>query len=247
MIDLHCHVLPGVDDGAWDLDEAVLMCRMAAADGCEVVVATPHQRHPTWWNGDRGELERLRLELEAQVGGRPRIVPGAEIRVDSSIMEDIDQLPGGCLLSLAGSRYLLLELDRRGLSGPDPVELVHELLVADWRPILAHPEFYPWLTAQPDLLQRMVSMGALLQVTAMSVIGEFGRRAQTVCHELLEAGLVHFVASDAHGVHSRPPGLRTAYQRIAAGWGEETARALTLDNPSAVIENRPLPRPVAFG
>jgi protein-tyrosine phosphatase len=243
MIDLHCHLLPGVDDGPATLDEAVLMCRMAQAEGCEVLFATPHQRHPHWSNCDREALEPLRRELQARLGDRPRVLAGAEIRVDSELLADLDRLPASGVLPLAGSRYLLLELERRGPT-VDPEELVHELSVAGWRPIVAHPEHYPWLIAQPRLAERLVELGALLQVTAMSLAGGFGRRPQVACRELLDRGLVHFVASDAHGTDFRPPGLAAAYALLAAGWGVETAVALTSGNPAAVVENRPLPRPV---
>lgn len=240
MIDLHCHVLPGIDDGAGDLAEAVAMCRLAAADGCEAMVATPHQRHPYWWNTDGEELEDLRVRLQQAVGKRPRILPGAEIRIDSGILTEIDELPGGGLTPLAGSRYLLLELDRHGL-GPDPAEVFHEILVAGWQPVLAHPELYPWLARERPLLERLVEMGVLLQVTAMSVTGAFGRSIQGIVGGLLDAGWVHFVASDAHDTARRPPGLAAAHRALAAGWGDGLATALTDDNPGAVVANRPLP------
>jgi protein-tyrosine phosphatase len=243
VVDLHCHLLPGVDDGPLTLDEAVLMARMAEADGCQVLVATPHQRHPSWWNGDREALAGACRELQGRLGERPRILAGAEIRVDAGLLADVDRLPGGSLLPLAGSSYLLLELDRRR-PAIDPAELVHELSVAGWRPIVAHPEHYPWLLAQPALVDRLVELGALLQVTGMSLTGGFGPRAQAACRDLLDAGVVHFVASDAHGTDERPPGLSAAYAALARGWGQETAEALTSANPAAVIENRPLPWPV---
>lgn len=243
MFDLHCHLLPGIDDGPTDFEEAVLMCQMAAAGGCEALAATPHQRHPFWWNGDRELLAGLLAQLQERVGERPRLLLGAEIRVDDELLDDLERLPESGLLSLAGSRYLLIELDRRG-QGPEPVGLVHELIIAGWCPIIAHPELYPWLMARPPLVRRLVELGAKLQITAMSVTGELGKVVQSHCHRLLDEGLVHVVASDAHGVGLRPPGLARAYAEIAAGWGEETARALTSENPGAVIEDRPLPRPV---
>jgi protein-tyrosine phosphatase len=242
MVDLHCHLLPGIDDGPSDLEESVLMCRLAAAEGCEVMVTTPHQHHPNWWNGDRHELAELRRRLQERVGERPRLLPGAEIRVGFDFLGEVERLPGGSLQVLAGSRYLLIELDRRGM-GPDPAAIVHELTVAGWRPIIAHPELYPWLMDEVELARHLVELGALLQVTAMSVTGEFGKRAEESCHRLLEEDLVHFVASDCHGCDYRPPGLRRAYATIAARWGERTARALTSGNPGAVIVNRPLPSP----
>ncbi|HEV2853254.1 MAG TPA: CpsB/CapC family capsule biosynthesis tyrosine phosphatase [Thermoanaerobaculia bacterium] len=244
MIDLHCHLLPGVDDGPRSFEESVLMCRLAADDGCEAMVATPHQRRGEWWNADRELLAALVDELQGKVPPGFRVYLGGEVHVDSGLLPEIEKLPaGGGVLPLAGSRYLLIEFDSNG-TPVEAIHLVHELVVAGWRPILAHPEFIPWLAADPGLVARLVSLGALTQVTAMSVTGDFGRRPQADSHALLGAGLVHFVASDSHGVRRRPPGLRRARHLIMERWGEETARRLTVDNPRAVVEDRPLPEAV---
>lgn len=241
MIDLHCHILPGVDDGAQSLAEAVEMCRLAAADGCEAMVATPHQRRGEWWNSDRGRLAVLAADLQEAVGPGFRVLLGGEIHVDSELLAEVEKLPdGGGILPLAGSHYLLIEFGSAGTPA-ESLHLIHELVVAGWRPVIAHPELIPWLAPDLELMALLVSRGALTQVTAMSLTGEFGRRPQNDAVALLEAGLVHFVASDSHGVHRRPPGLRRAYRTIAGRWGEEAARRLTHDNPRAVIEDRPLP------
>jgi protein-tyrosine phosphatase len=240
MIDVHCHILPGVDDGARTLEEAVAMCRMAAADGCEAMIATPHQRRGEWWNDDREHLQALAGELQAAVGDGFHVGLGGEVHVDPQLLDEVERLPGGGILPLAGSRYLLIELDV--FTTPSQAfSLVHEISIAGWRPIIAHPEFVPWLVEEPDRLARLVSLGATSQVTAMSLTGDFGRRPQSNALAFLEAGLVHFVASDSHGTRNRPPGLRRAYRTITARWGEETARRLTSDNPRAVLEDRPLP------
>jgi protein-tyrosine phosphatase len=246
MIDLHCHVLPGIDDGAQSLEQAVEMCRLAAAAGCEALVATPHQRKSDWWNCDRAALAALRQRLQDAVGPTPRILGGGEIRVDSRLLAEMlalreDDAQGP--LPLAGSRYLLLELgSEAGL--PEAADLVHELSVAGWRPVLAHPEFIRWMAADTAAVAHLVSLGALAQVTAMSVTGDFGRRAQADASRLIEMGLVHFVASDAHDVRRRPPGLRRAWDAIAERWGEEAAVELLADNPRAVVAGQPLPSQV---
>jgi protein-tyrosine phosphatase len=246
MIDLHCHVLPGIDDGARTLEEAVEMCRMAAASGCEALVATPHQRKGEWWNCDRAALTALRRRLQEAVGPRPLILGGGEIRVDARLLaEMLAQRPesedtGHGPLPLAGSPYLLLEFGAEaGLE--EAAELVHELSVAGWRPVLAHPEFIHWMAAAPASVAHLVSLGALAQVTAMSLTGDFGRRAQADASRLVEMGLVHFVASDSHDLRRRPPGLRRAWETIAARWGDEAARELLADNPRAVVAGLPLP------
>ena len=242
MIDLHCHVLPGVDDGARSLGEAAEMCRLAAADGCEVLVATPHQRRGPWWNDDREHLAGLVRDVQEAVGPSPRVLLGGEIHVDSQagVLAEVERLPGGGILPLAGSRYLLIEFGQTGTES-DAAHLLHELLVAGWRPIIAHPEFIPWLAEDHGLVARLVSLGALAQVTAMSVTGDFGRAPQQDALALIGSGLVHFVASDSHGPRRRPPGLTRACRTIALRFGETTARRLSVDNPRAVIEDRPLP------
>ncbi|HRC84099.1 MAG TPA: hypothetical protein PK413_00665 [Thermoanaerobaculia bacterium] len=218
MIDLHCHILPGIDDGARDFDEAVAMCRLAAQRGCEAMVATPHQFHAHWANDEPAVLERLLARLQERVGPQPRLYLGAEIRVYTGLLEELERWPASSALPLAGSRYLLVEFDRRGY-GPEPRELIHELVVAGWQPIIAHPEHYPWLMENLDLVEELMARGALCQITGMSLAGGFGRNAQLACRELVDRGWVHFVASDAHGVSSRPPGLAEAYRLLEADAG----------------------------
>lgn len=134
MIDIHCHLLRGVDDGPEDWDEAVRMCAMAARDGIETAIVTPHQRHERWENRDRDNLQRKVEELEERTNGRPKLLLGAEIAVDSQLFEDVDSLPGGSLLPLSGSRYLLIEFPFVP-TGLDPRAVVHELSIAGWRPV----------------------------------------------------------------------------------------------------------------
>lgn len=239
MIDVHAHLLPGVDDGPETLEDAVEMCRRAAADGCDVLIATPHQRHPHWWNGEPDPLRAKLSELRSAVGDTPRILLGSEIRIDPGILEAVDDLPHGTLLRLAESRYLLLEFGPEG-PGPDPEATIHEIAVAGWTPIVAHPECVPWLAQRLEQLERMVELGALLQVTSTSLLGLFGRSPRDCVQKLLDRRLVSFVASDCHGLERRPPGLRAAFERLAKGWGEETAWRLTTSNPAAVIADRPL-------
>jgi protein-tyrosine phosphatase len=240
MIDLHCHILPGIDDGAQSLEEAVDLCRSAAAAGTEALVATPHQRRASWWNCDRRELQRLRRQLQAAVGPSPRIHLGGEIHCDANVLRELAQTTAAeGPLPLAESRYLLLEFAPDGT--PDQAaDLVHELSVAGWRPILAHPEHISWMSSDLNVVGQLVALGALTQVTAMSITGDFGRRAHLCSHRLLDQGLAHFVASDAHDLRRRPPGLQGAWSTIARKWGEAAASELLIENPRAVLENHPL-------
>ncbi len=239
MIDLHCHILPGVDDGADDLEAALAICRLAAADGCTAMVATPHLRHEYWHNGDRQRLESLWRQVRGLASGIIDVHLGGEIAVNSESCRELSRLPGGELLSLAGSRYLLLEFHHVGM-GPDPEELIHELVVDGWCPVIAHPERIRWLASDPGYMQALLDLGALAQVTAMSVINLAGRFAFDAVSRMLDAGMVHFVASDAHDTRLRPPGMSRAFRRVAETLGEPVARELFITNPRAVVENRAL-------
>lgn len=246
MIDLHVHLVPGVDDGAATLDEALELCRIAAEDGCSALVATPHRRRDEWPDLGVEELARRLAAVEAAAGGRPRLLLGGEVRVDSELARDLARPDRGGAIPLAGSRYLLLELEPRGI-GPAPAALVAELRAAGWRPIVAHPELTPCLVREPAAIDRLSDAGALFQLTAMSVTGEFGRAARERAFALIDAGRAHFVASDAHRAGWRPTGLAAARREIEARWGDAAAAALTDLHPRAVLEDRRLPAAVAEG
>lgn len=239
MIDLHSHVLPGVDDGARTLAEAVELCRIAAAEGCTDLVATPHRRRDAWPDLPAAELAARLAEVEVATGGRPRLHLGGEIRVDSDLLRELDRDDRGGVVPLAGSRYLLLELEPAG-AGPDPAELVAALAAAGWRPVIAHPELTPCLMREPESLERLAAAGASFQITAASVAGDFGRVARSRAFELIESGFADFLASDAHRPDWRPTGLALARAEVERRFGAELARALTVENPAAVLADRPL-------
>ncbi len=203
-------------------------------------MATPHVRHSLFWNGDLEALRRLYEELRPEIDPILELRFGAEITVRHDSLEEILELPDGALPTLAGSRYVLLELEPHPV-GPEPGEVVHELLVQHVVPVLAHPERIPWLIRTPELLRSLVAQGALLQLTATSVTGGFGRRLRKTCHDLIAEGLVHFVASDAHDTGGRPPGLSAARDEISGAHGEDVAARLTEHNPRAVLDDQPLP------
>ena len=238
MIDVHIHLLPGVDDGPAALEDSVRMCRMAAAAGCQALIATPHQRRD-WPNQDPLALETRLEEVRKALGGGPALYLGAEVRVDDELLDELARPDRGGLLPLAGSRYLLVEFPSPHVA-QEPEACLHELLVEGWNPVVAHPELTPWLGDDLERMQRLVAMGAATQITAMSVCGDFGRRAQRTAFALLEADLVHFLASDAHSPEWRPPGLERAFGEICRRWGDDTARRLTTENPRAVLQGAPL-------
>ncbi len=235
MIDLHAHLLPGVDDGAETEQEALVMHGAAVGGGTTAMVLTPHQRHPRWSNEDGGQLRERFAKLKAAAGDAVRLELGAELYVDSTLLDDVD---AGAVLTLANSRYLLLEFPPHAVGSAR--EIVHELAVGGWRPVLAHPErVAPW-AEDPTLILRLADAGALVQLTAMSITGDFGARAQRCSRFLLDHGCVHFVASDAHDPFRRPPLLDRASAEITRQWGEEIATLLLEKNPAAVLADRPL-------
>jgi protein-tyrosine phosphatase len=245
LIDLHLHLLPGVDDGAGTLEQAVEMAAIAAADGCRTLIVTPHQRRDEWENSDPRHLADRLAVVAARLPRQgneivPRLLLGGEVRVDSDLLGDLARPGHSGVQPLAGSRYLLLEFEPYGV-GPDPVEIVSELLAEGWWPIVAHPEVVPYFwESEDDLLARLVEAGALFQVTAMSITGEFGKETRARVWELLRAGCVQFVASDSHRPDWRPPGLARARQAVAAELGAGLAEELTVTNPLAVVEDRPI-------
>lgn len=242
MIDLHSHILPAVDDGPRTLEEAVAIARAAVADGIVAIAATPHVRddYPTSPARMRAGVAELREAL-AHESIPLELHPGGELALDR-----LDRLPHEDRrdFGLAGGRYLLLEFPYSGWPLDLPTRIL-ELLAAGFVPVLAHPERNPEVIAAPERLESVISAGALVQVTAASLDGRLGRRAQRCGLELVRRGLAHLVASDAHAPSVRGVGLAAA----AAAIGDaEVARRLTVDVPAAIVADaEPPAAPVAPG
>ena len=236
MIDIHCHPLHGVDDGAKTFEISVEMCRMAAADGITHVVATPHcnDRYPF----DPAINQAKLAELQAAVGQAPKLLLGCDFHLS---YDNIRQLVGGAKrFTINHTDYVLVEFGEQFVI--DHLERVlYEIECAGLLPILTHPERNPVFHRKPDLLYRWVRRGCLVQVTAKSYTGSFGRRARRMAEQWLEQNLIHFLASDGHDLHTRPPVLSECYGKVAGELGEEVAERLLQRNPEAVIEGRPLP------
>jgi protein-tyrosine phosphatase len=232
FVDIHCHLLPGLDDGAADWEMALNMARMAVADGIQTVVATPHQLGRYWQtSGDTirqraGQLQQLLDNQQIAL----RVLPGADVRIDERLVERIHQ---GDVLTLGDhGRHVLLELPHElyiPLGG-----LLGQLAAAGIVCVLSHPERNLGILAQPGLLRPLVDCGCLLQLTAGSLTGEFGRRAQSLSEQLIADGLAHFVSSDAHDHQLRRPVLGEAFQRVVTQVGREAAIELFCHNPACV-------------
>lgn len=237
MIDIHHHCLPDVDDGPREWDEAVAMCRMAADDGIETIVATPHVLRGRWRTAPIAELEARLAMLREQVGDEPRLLLGSEYFFAHDVTEVLRT--GGAIVPLAGSRYVLMELAANNVP-PLLDQAFYRLQLEGWVPIIAHPERNVVFQTKPDLLANLVRIGARVQVTAGSLTGRFGSAAQQAVEAWIPAGLVHFVATDAHDVSKRPPRLHEAVPAVQRLAGEAVADMLFRRNPAAVVENRRL-------
>jgi protein-tyrosine phosphatase len=236
MIDLHCHILPGVDDGPHDLDEALAMARAHVEAGIRQVVATPHVTYdiPT----EPATMARGVRELNIALGveGIPlKVLPGAEIGLTRAADLDDDELRS---LALGGSAWLLVEAPLRPVTGVTPV--VQSLQMRGHRILLGHPERSPVFQRDPAALAELVHAGVLTQVTAGSLVGRFGSTVQRFTEQLVADGLVHNVASDAHDPVRRAPGMRVEIE--AAGYGERAAW-WTEEVPAAMLAGRPIPTP----
>lgn len=238
-VDIHSHILPGLDDGANCESQSIRMARMAAQDGTRLVVCTPHWV-PGLYPTDRDRIlqeviylnERLRRE-----GILLKLCPGQEIRLDVSIPARLSE---GSLLTINDTgRYALIELPLQGL--PPKVEgFLCQLQTEGITPILAHAERVSPLRQEPERLYRWVRAGLLAQVTAGSLLGHYGQELKEYSIWLLKQRMAHMVGSDAHDLEGRPPGLSQAKALVEDLLGEEVARDLFRNVPEAVVRGDPV-------
>jgi protein-tyrosine phosphatase len=240
VIDLHCHVLPGIDDGPDTDEEALALARAAAGLGTRVLVATPHRspRWPTEPAAMRAGVRRLAGLLEvAEVDLELRT--GAEIAVEEAARLDDATLSE---LALGHGHHLLLE-SPHGPAGDLLERTVGKLLARGHGIVLAHPERSPAFQDRPGRLRELVGAGAFCSVTAGALEGRFGQASQWFALELLRDGLVHSLASDAHHAVGRPPGLQAGIDAAARHLPDIVRQTpwLTHDAPAAILAGEPLP------
>jgi protein-tyrosine phosphatase len=235
MVDIHCHFLPGLDDGSPDWATTEKMLWLAAESGTTDLVATPHA--DTQYQYDPAQVEDLLAEA------RSKAPPGLALHraCDFHLMHDnlVDALANPDRYTVNGGRYLLVELSDLVIFG-NTNDLFERLEAAGMTIIVTHPERNPLLRQRPELLREWVQAGRLLQVTASSLSGFWGRKAAGFSRLLLDQGLVHFVASDGHDANMRPPSLKDAHTWLERHYGAGRASALLEDHPLAVIEDRPI-------
>ncbi len=239
FVDIHCHVLPCLDDGASSWDEALAMAEMAVADGIATIIATPHQLGNHAKNsGQTIRAATMEFQRFLEQRGVPlQILPGADVRIEPDLLRKIRS---GEVLTLADRRrHVLLELPHDVYIPLD--RLLDELGGAGVVGILSHPERNRGLLNQPGVLRRLVERGCLLQVTAGSLTGAFGTQVQKFASSLVEQGLVHFVATDAHACKTRPPLLGPAFARVADLADEKVAIELCCSSPKVVATGGAIP------
>ncbi len=239
MIDMHSHILPGVDDGAPDLDVALAMARAAVADGVSTMVATPHvdDRYGLDPPSIGEHVGRLNLAL-ARAGVALAVLPGAEVAHTRAAALPDDSLRQACL---GHGTALFVESPYQSVSFFD--DLLFDLQVRGFRPVLAHPERCVMFQREPERLAALVDRGVFCSVNAGSLAGRFGRHAQKTAVTLVKQGLVHTIASDCHDQRRRPPGLTadlSAAEETVPGIGAQ-AEWLTNDAPAALLADKPLP------
>lgn len=240
MIDLHCHILPAIDDGAKDLSVSIEMARMAVEDGITTTVCTPHIT-PGIYNNDAWiideEISRLQqalvdnhIDLE--------LLTGADIHIAPDLAE---RLAEGVYPSVAGTKYFLFEPPHHVVP-PRIVELARHLLNKGFVPILTHPERLTWIDGHYHIVEQLDEAGCAVQITAGAITGRFGKQPQYWSERLLDEGRVDVIASDAHNLTGRPPILSAARDAVSERLGEGVGQSMVLENPLLILQNLPLPK-----
>lgn len=235
MIDLHCHMLPGIDDGAPDRAVAVAMARCAVADGITDVACTPHI-YPGLYENDRdGIVAAIAAfrDVLAEEGIALNLVVGADTHLTPDL---VDGIRAGRIPTLNDTRYLLFEPPHH-VAPPRLEESVFNLLVAGIVPVLTHPERLSWIDTHYEVFGRLVHAGALMQITAGSLTGRFGRNPKYWAERMLDEGQVHILATDAHHIDKRPPLLAEAREAAAKRVGDAEAVHLVQTRPRGILDD----------
>ena len=233
MIDIHSHILPGLDDGPATLEECVVMVRLAVETGTTDIVASPHASLEFQY--DPAVVDEKIAELAAACGPVPRIYRGCDFHLTYDNIQDALARPA--TYTINRRCYLLVEFSEL-LIAKSSDEIFARMREAGIVPVITHPERNWLLQQRVGQLEAWVAAGCCLQVTAQSLLGRFGREARDCAWQLLRRNLAHFVASDAHDPQDRTPRLDLAYQQIARKLGEAHAERVLVGNPRAALEGR---------
>lgn len=236
MIDIHSHIIAGVDDGPKTWEVAQEMCRMAAADGIEHMVATPHANHR--YRYDRDSLAKELDYLRSLIGGKPGLSLGCDFNLSYENLQDALARPEWYIIE--GSKYMLVELSNYSI--PAQIgEYFSKLGDKGIMPVITHPERNPILQQDPKRVLHWVEQGCVVQVTASALTGGWGEPAWRTAAWLMQHEAVHVLATDAHDTKNRAPVLSAGRKEAAEFCGEEIAEAMVDANPRAIISGQPLP------
>lgn len=236
MIDIHHHLLFGLDDGPEEIEVSIAMAEMSIENGVTHVVCTPHSSLQHTFDP---ELNLQRLEaVRERVGDRLTLTMGCDFHLMYDNIQDAIAHP--TKYSINGKNYLLVEFPEQSIVH-NMTEIFFQLGLAGLTSIITHPERNPILVRDPKRLAEWIRAGCYVQITAASLTGRFGKMAQQLSHKLLSQNWVHFLATDAHNVTSRPPKLREAYDLVAQQYGRETAERLCVANPHAAFFGEAMP------
>ena len=247
MIDIHHHLLFGLDDGPRDIEMSLAMLEMAHADGITHIVCTPHANHTWGYQPEENAARLAQITQDITQDSKAGITLGLGCDFHLSYDNIQDALANPHRYTLNGKNYLLVEF--ADFTIPQTIsQTFYEMLLAGIVPIITHPERNPILGKEPQRLAEWIRQGCLVQVTAGSVMGRFGKQSQRVAEQLLQDRWVHFLATDAHDTVRRPPLLREAYNVVARNYGSDYAERLCVTNPHAAFHGESLPeQPEAAG
>ncbi|WP_100010084.1 tyrosine-protein phosphatase [Lentibacillus sediminis] len=234
MIDIHSHILPGVDDGAQTEEDSLAMARQAVEQGIHTIIATPHHKNGNYENERDTIITHVGIlnDLFAKEDIPLEVLPGQELRINGQIIEDIGR---GEILALNKTKYLFVEFPSTSVPRY-ATQMLFDIQVAGYTPVIVHPERNRQLLEHPGQLYEFVRNGALTQLTAGSVIGKFGKNIQKFTHQLIEANQTHFIASDAHNITNRGFYLDEAFQEVKNSFGNEYYYLL-LENSQLLVDN----------
>jgi protein-tyrosine phosphatase len=244
LIDIHSHILPGLDDGARTWEESLQMARMAVEDGIKIMVATPHLYGGRSIDAEQINPKEVILATLAQFREKLaeeniplEVMPGCDFPLSFESLQLLDQ--GLALTINDAKRYLLLELPDTSLP-PGIEDICFQLQSKGLTPIITHPERHFLIQEVPQKLKRLIDLGCLAQMTGNSLTGWFGRRVKKISRQMVKAGYIHLLATDAHNTRKRPPVLSQAVKELARLVGKEQAQAMVTRVPEKIIKGEPL-------
>lgn len=235
MVDIHSHLVWGVDDGPGSMRESIEMAILAADRGTQIIVATPHSNYE--YSYDRDLIQGRILALQDAVEGRIQILRGCDMHLSYENVSEL--LKDSRKYTINSKNHVLVEFSDVSIL-PSAQNVFEQMLAEGLTPIITHPERNALLRERLVELNEWVEQGCAIQVTAQSLLGRFGRDARRFAHLLVKRGLAQVVASDGHDIEWRPPALDSAYRYVAECFGETKARRLFIDNPTHVVSGKEL-------